>query len=75
MNERITTTELKYNNKQKLKAAYRSFEVIKSATMSLKEIVDDLYKLVQLNMAQLTVTNLERSILREDDILIGDGGN
>lgn len=69
MNEKLTITELKYQNKQKLDAAYASFELIKSNTYELKDIVDKLYTVVIRGMALLDPTVLERDMITRGDTI------
>lgn len=81
MNERITETDLKYNNKLKLEAIIRSYNLLVEQKNILKNNVDKLYNLILIyinnidfdtDTVQQQLINIQKDALYVDDILVAD---
>lgn len=72
MNEKFTTLDLKYQNKQRLNAAYASFNIVYQCAIEMQAIIDELYYITKIGLASTNVTKLEQNILQENDTLNGN---
>lgn len=71
MNEKITITELKYNNKKTLQTAIKSCNNIRAAVIEISYIVNKLYDVVALGVPEKVIKELQRDVICEGATLIG----
>lgn len=71
MNERLTQAEIKYRNKLKLNSIEKRIEALSSAIDDIEQIVDDLYTTTVLYNMPSIVDDLDKTILRPNDVLGG----